>query len=204
MLQTTFIQLLAGYTGNKSLVNELWAEIEKNYSGKKRYYHNLQHLEHLLAQLQPLQQTIENWDTVLFTLFYHDIIYLAHRSDNEAKSAALAQQRLQQAGVSESIINCCTAQILATKNHLQATDPDTNYFTDADLSILGQSWEVYETYYKNVRKEYAIYPDFLYNPGRKKVLQHFLSIDRIFKTNHFYRLLETPARENLQREWTLL
>lgn len=204
MLQTLFIQLLSKYTSHTSLVNELWTEIEKNYSGKKRHYHNLQHLEHLLAQLQPVQQTIENWDTVLFTLFYHDIIYLAHRSDNEAKSAALAQQRLQQAGVSESIINSCTAQILATKAHQQATDPDTNYFTDADLSILGQPWEVYETYYKNVRKEYTMYPDFLYNPGRKKVLQHFLSMDRIFKTNHFFRLLETPARENLQREWALL
>lgn len=204
MLQSTFIQLLAGYTSNTSLVKELWTEIDKNYSGKKRHYHNLQHLEHLLAQLQPVQQTIESWDTVLFTLFYHDIIYLAHRSDNEAKSAALAQQRLQQAGVSSNIIGNCAAQILATKAHQQATEADTNYFTDADLSILGQPWEVYETYYKNVRKEYAMYPDFLYNPGRKKVLQHFLFMDRIFKTNHFFHLLEASARENLQREWALL
>ncbi|MFD2921463.1 hypothetical protein ACFS6H_17175 [Terrimonas rubra] len=102
------------------------------------------------------------------------------------------------------MISNCAAQILATKAHQASTDPDTNYFTDADLSILGQPWEVYETYYKNVRKEYAMYPDFLYNPGRKKVLQHFLSMDRIFKTNHFFGLLEAPARANLQREWTLL
>jgi predicted metal-dependent HD superfamily phosphohydrolase len=204
LLRSTFIQLLAGYTSNTSLVNELWTEIEKNYSGKKRHYHNLQHLEHLLAQLQPVQEAIKSWDTVLFTLFYHDIIYLAHRSDNEAKSAALAQQRLQQAGVNDNMISNCTAQILATKAHQASTDPDTNYFTDADLSILGQPWEVSETYYKNVRKEYAMYPDFLYNPGRKKVLHHFLSMDRIFKTNHFFGLLEAPARANLQREWTLL
>ena len=30
---------------------------------------------------------------------------------------------------------------------------DVNIFTDADLSVLGQAWDVYALYYKNVRKE---------------------------------------------------
>jgi len=77
-------------------------------------------------------------------------------------------------------------------------------FTDADLSILGQSWEVYFTYSKHVRKEYGQYPLFLYKKGRKKVLKHFLDMERIFKTDHFFELYEKHARVNLQRELEIL
>jgi predicted metal-dependent HD superfamily phosphohydrolase len=203
LLHTIFIQLLSNYTSDQSLVSELWTEIADKYSGKKRHYHTLQHLEHLLYQLQAVQSLLKHRETILFTLFYHDIVYQAHRSDNEEKSAALARKRMLQAGVDPVIIENCTNQVLATKSH-QAADEDTNYFTDADLSILGQPWEVYVLYYKNVRKEYIMYPDFLYNPGRKKVLQHFLSMNRIFKTDYFYHRFEAQARKNLQAEWALL
>ncbi len=81
---------------------------------------------------------------------------------------------------------------------------DANYFTDADLSILGQDWEIYTQYYKNVLKEYAIYPNRIYNSGRKKVLQHFLTMKNIFKTEYFYQKFEETARRNIQKEIELL
>lgn len=204
MLQPTFISLLKTYTTDVNLIDELWLEVEKNYTGKKRYYHTLQHLEHLLAQLRQIKGEIKEWNTILFTLFYHDIVYNALKSDNEEKSAALAQKRMRQIGVEEEQIELCVQQIIATKSHSISSDTDTNYFTDADLAVLGQSWESYSAYYKNVRKEYSIYPDFMYNPGRKKVLNHFLSMERIFKTDFFYSHFEKQARENLQNEMELL
>jgi predicted metal-dependent HD superfamily phosphohydrolase len=111
---------------------------------------------------------------------------------------------MQQVSVSSDIIERCKNQILATKSHSKSTDSDTNYFTDADLSVLGQPWEIYRLYYKNVRKEYAIYPDFIYNPGRKKVIQHFLSMNSIFKTDYFYNQFEKVAKENLLKELSYL
>jgi len=204
VLKETFIQLLKNYTDNDSLINELWTEIEKSYSSKNRFYHTLQHLDNLLGQLTEIKDEILNWDTILFTLYYHDIIYNSLKSDNEEKSAELAQKRMNQISVSDEQIARCKKQILATKSHTQSTDSDTNYFTDADLSILGQPWEIYALYYKNVRKEYAIYPDFVYNPGRKKVLNHFLEMDRIFKTTYFYDKFEMQAKENLIKELTIL
>jgi predicted metal-dependent HD superfamily phosphohydrolase len=107
---------------------------------------------------------------------------------------------MKQISVSKDKIELCKKQILATKSHIRSTDNDTNYFTDADLSVLGQNWETYLLYYKNVRKEYSIYPALVYNPGRKKVLNHFLSMDRIFKTDFFYNKFETQAKLNLQQE----
>ena len=147
-----------------------------------------------------VKSEIQNWETILFTLFYHDIIYNSIKSDNEEKSAELAEKRMKQISVSNDIIELCKKQILTTKSHIKSTDSDTNYFTDADLSVLGQNWETYLLYCKNVRKEYSIYPALVYNPGRKKVLNHFLSMDRIFKTDFFYNKFEKQAKHNLQKE----
>lgn len=204
MLKETFIELLANYTEDDSLSQKLWTEIEKSYSDKKRHYHTLAHLDNLLIQLTEVKSEIKNWNANLFTLYYHDIIYNSLKSDNEEKSAELAAKRMKQVSVPVSTIELCSNQILATKSHVKSADSDTNYFTDADLSVLGQRWDVYTQYYKNVRKEYSIYPDFVYNPGRKKVLNHFLSMDRIFKTEYFYNKFEVQAKLNLQMEIELL
>lgn len=204
MLKDTFIRLLRNYSDNDRLTNELWTEIEKNYSSKKRHYHTLQHLDNLLGQLTEIKDEIRNWNIILFTLYYHDIIYNSLKSDNEEKSAKLAEKRMSKISVPNDNIELCKNQILATKSHIKSTDNDTNYFTDADLSVLGQPWEVYSSYYKNVRKEYSIYPDFVYNSGRKKVLNHFLTMDRIFKTDFFYNKFETQAKHNLQIELVIL
>ena len=147
---------------------------------------------------------IKNWETILFTLYYHDIVYNSLKSDNEEKSAEFAEKRMKQISVSHETIELCQRQILATNSHMKSTDSDTNYFTDADLSVLGQTWKTYSLYYKNVRKEYSIYPDLIYNPGRKKVLNHFLKMDRIFKTGFFHNKFEIQAKQNLQKEIELL
>lgn len=204
MLKTIFIALLKNYSDDEELIDNLWKELEQNYSGKKRFYHTLQHLENLLLQLNQVKEEIHNWDTLLFTLFYHDAVYNSLKADNEEKSAELAEKRMQQLAVPTETIDCCIEQILATKSHNHSTDSDTNYFTDADLFVLGENWETYATYLTNVRKEYSIYPDLIYNPGRKKVLNHFLAMDRIYKTDFFYDRYEKRAKENLQKELDLL
>jgi predicted metal-dependent HD superfamily phosphohydrolase len=200
VLKETFIKLIDNYTTDVRLITQLWGEIESNYSNKKRHYHNLTHLENLLQQLVAVKTTIKNWDTVLFTMYYHDIIYNPLKTTNEEKSAEFAENRMRLIAAPQPIIDNCIGQILATKKHLLSVDNDTNIFTDADLSILGQPWPVYEKYYKHVRKEYALYPDLIYNPGRKKVLQHFLQMQQIFKTDYFFAKFERQAKENVEKE----
>jgi predicted metal-dependent HD superfamily phosphohydrolase len=204
MLKEVFLTLVYKYCDDNIVVNDLWNEIEHCHCKKKRHYHTLLHLENVLTKLEAVKQYIEDWDTILFSLFYHDIIYSSLKNDNEERSALLAEKRMMQLGVSSISIDRCIIQIIATKKHLQDKDSDTNYFTDADLSILGADWETYYKYLNDVRKEYAIYPNLIYNPGRKKVLQHFLGLERIYKTDYFFAKLENNARLNLQREIELL
>ncbi len=204
MLRTTFSALAGRYTGNTALIAELWNSIEAKYTGKGRHYHDLRHLENLLTQLDACKVLIEDWDTVLFSLFYHDIIYKATAKDNEEKSAEAAIEALGELGFPDDKTAKCSAIILATKSHSASVDNDTNLFTDADLSILGSDSEEYHAYFKNVRKEYSIYLDFMYNPGRKKVLQHFMGMEYIFKTDFFREKYEEKARQNLQKEIEIL
>ncbi|MCC5916721.1 MAG: hypothetical protein JJU02_05275 [Cryomorphaceae bacterium] len=200
MLKETFIALLKNYSDDFDQIQLLWNEVEKCHSEKNRHYHTLQHLESLLLELIEIKDKIQYWDCILFSLFYHDIIYHIIKSNNEEKSAALAEKRMNQISVPKEIINRCKAHILATKSHKKSTDSDTNYFTDADLSILGQPSETYSQYCKDVRNEFSIYPDFVYNAGRKKVINHFLTMKRIYKTDYFYQKYEQMARRNLTRE----
>jgi len=54
---------------------ECWKEIEKEYSSKLRYYHNLEHLENILKELDEVKTQILNLDSPSFAVYYHDIIY---------------------------------------------------------------------------------------------------------------------------------
>jgi len=202
-LHQNFKNLIQKYNQDNSLQENLWLEIETYYTSKKRYYHTLNHLDNLFQELFPIKDKLEDWETIQFSIFYHDIIYNASRNDNEEKSAILEIERLKEIGLSENQILKCNHQILMTKSH-EISDNDTNYFTDADLSILGKNWETYEEYYKQIRKEYRIYPDFIYNRGRKKALKQFLEMKRIFKTDYFFEKYEKQARLNLQSELEFL
>jgi len=203
-LKETYYSVVNSYTKDSLLTESLWKEIESHYSAKGRHYHDLRHLEHLLAEVESCKSLIYDRDRVLFALFYHDIIYKATAKDNEEKSADAAVLALSRIGLSPEKIEKCRAIILATKSHAVSPDNDTNLFTDADLSILGSDREEYSRYFKNVRKEYSVYPDLLYNPGRKKVLMHFLGMENIFKTEFFREKYEERARENLKNEIRIL
>ena len=200
MLQKIFTELTSKYSNDANLIQSFWQEIELAYSDKSRFYHNLSHLGNMYNQLLEVKNLIDDFDVVLFSLFYHDVVYDSSKKDNEERSADFARERMQTLGFSEERILKCVAQILETKGHSISKDNDTNFFTDADLSILGLDWDLYSEYAQNVRKEYSNYPTIIYKMGRRKVLKHFLVMERIFKTDHFFEKFEVLARENLRRE----
>ena len=201
ILKEKFKTLCMNYTDNKNLIDNFWKEIEKKYSSKSRHYHNLQHLENMFEEIDAVKNQIENFDIISFSIFYHDVIYDSASKVNEEKSAEFAKERLTSLGLNDEDIQNIYEQILATKSHKKSADDDTNSLLDADLSILGKDDEIYLEYTKQIRKEYSIYPDFLYKPGRKKVLEHFLQLESIFKTNYFKWKYEVQAKRNIESEW---
>ena len=200
-LKERWITLASTYTSDEELINNLWREIEISHSQKKRYYHNLTHLNYMFVKADEFKKKIDDYEALSFSIFYHDFVYNARKSNNEKLSADVASDRLTKLGVSKSTISKCGLQILATKAHECSTDSDLNYLLDFDLGILGEDESLYKEYTQQVRQEYSIYPDFLYKPGRKKVLTHFLDLEYIYKTSDFINTHEKQARHNL--EWEL-
>lgn len=200
MFENIFKTELANITKDNSLIDKLWEEIKRQYSRRGRHYHSLTHLDNLLNELLSIRDKISDWQTLVLSIAYHDIIYNTLKTNNEEKSAEIACQRLSRLSLPNSQINKCYSQILATKSHDLCEDMDTNYFTDADLAILGADKDSYHQYTTLIRKEYKIYPNSIYKPGRKKVLQHFLQMPTIYKTAYFREKYEYQAKQNLSHE----
>jgi predicted metal-dependent HD superfamily phosphohydrolase len=200
MLKDQFTELAIKYNPDLKVASELWSELEKGYTAKGRHYHTFTHIQNLIHQLSAVKDNIEDWDAILFAAYYHDAVYNTLKQNNEEHSAVLAVKSLDRLGVPENVIKRCEQHIVATKGHTTSPDQDTNLFTDADLSVLGQEWSIYNAYAMQIRKEYSLYPDLVYVPGRKKVLNYFLRLERIYKTAYFYDRYEAQARQNLLQE----
>ena len=205
ILHKEWLNLAKKYSQDLKLIDLIWFDIQKNYNQKNRKYHNLQHIQSMLIQAKENSNNIINLDVVLFSIWFHDIIYKATSNKNEEKSADLAEIYLKKIGLETSNIQKIYQLIISTKKHqILINNIDNSFLLDFDLSILGKSWETYQTYIKNIRREYKIYPDFVYNPGRVKVLQHFLKRDNLYFNKQYQDLYEKQARQNILKELELL
>lgn len=200
MPEDIFNRLCRVYCRDQNIIDNLWREISDGYSAPGRYYHTLDHIVQVLEELNSVWKYIKETDVCLFAVFYHDLIYDPLSGNNEEESAAIAGSRMSRLNVDERSIQACENFIMATKGHLPDDDNDINYFNDADLSILGKADHLYTGYAQLIRKEYSMFPDEIYNPSRRKVLHHFLNMERIFKSEAFHKKYEIPARQNIQKE----
>jgi predicted metal-dependent HD superfamily phosphohydrolase len=200
-LQKLFLETLSTLGFSDIETNIKWELLHKNYSKKNRYYHNWIHIEAMIKSWLDYKNQLQNPVEVLLAIYYHDVIYVSTSKNNELKSAELACKQLKEAkGID---LNAIYSLILCTQTHNALTN-DEEWMIDFDLQILGKDWGIYTNYYKQIRKEYRIYPNFMYNPGRKKALQHFLEKEYTYQTSIFRDLFENQARENIQKEIALL
>ena len=207
-IRAVWDQLAGKYSNDKALIDRFFREIERKYTSSRRHYHNLHHIQALLQFCETYAGQLQDRDVITFSVFYHDIIYNVLRKDNEPRSAGLAVKRLLALGVPANKAEQFKIYIEATQTHTISSDviytTDLRLFLDFDMSILGAGWDGYEAYTRQVRREYRIYPDKLYYPGRRQFLQHCLQTEYIFQTQVFRELYETRARENMAREAAVL
>lgn len=196
-LQCNFDQLLSGYTIDQEKKEYLAKELYTAYSAHYRHYHTLEHIHHVLLMLA----TVDCYDEhSLWAAWYHDIIYIPGRKDNERKSAEYAQLRLADISMQETARNRIFQMIIATKTHQVTDDHQCNLFLDADMSILGSEHSTYQTYVAQVVAEYRLIPQPIFAQLRKKFVRKLLKQPSIFWTDEFKTLFENSAQENLHWE----
>ena len=202
--QPVWDRLTNGYAKAPDMAATCIAEVEKAYNGKKRYYHNAGHILSMLALSEECRPLLKAPLLVDFAIVYHDIVYNVLRKDNEARSALIAAKRLTALGFHPYEAGLVKLYIEATQHHQIPAGldhaADLAFFLDFDMAILGAPWEEYEAYTAAVRKEYRIYPDLLYKPGRKKFLEQTLAAPVIFHTSAFHSRFDAAARNNMEKE----
>ncbi|KAA2243226.1 hypothetical protein F0L74_11975 [Chitinophaga agrisoli] len=199
-LKASWIKLATPYCTNEALIQQEFDQLVKAYGSTNRHYHNLRHIYTLLQLQEQYAHMIRRPEIIQWAIFFHDVVYNVLKGDNEEKSALAAGKFLEQTNFPPADTKLVMDYIRATKSHSgNDEDGDLALFLDFDMAILGSPAAAYRKYAQQIRKEYSIYPELVYNPGRRKVLTHFLQ-SPVFRTTLFRELYETQARQNIQEE----
>ncbi|MEU6943768.1 hypothetical protein ABZ957_00765 [Streptomyces sp. NPDC046316] len=178
---------------------ERWAE-------PQRRYHTVDHLRAVLDRIDELaDQGGEGGELELIRLaaWFHDAVYRPDRSENEERSAMLAEKALPEAGLTPHEVAEVARLVRLTVTHDPAAgDLNGETLCDADLAILATDEDTYGGYTRAVREEYAFVPDDAFREGRAAVLRQLLSLPRLFRTPYGAAAWEERARRNLARELT--
>ncbi|MBT2385448.1 hypothetical protein J7E86_18090 [Streptomyces sp. ISL-11] len=180
-------------------------DLLRRWSEPQRRYHTVDHLVAVLDHVDALAAHAEDADAVRFAAWFHDAVYRPDRSENEERSAHLAELALPELGVDEARTAEVARLVRLTVGHDPAPgDRDGEVLCDADLAVLAGSPHDYALYAAAVRQEYAFVPDAAFHEGRAGVLRQLLGLPRLFRTPLGYERWEAVARRNLTTELELL
>jgi predicted metal-dependent HD superfamily phosphohydrolase len=175
--------------------------IERAYAAHQspaRHYHNWDHVVACMEQLRTVP--CERPRVVFLALLFHDAVYAAGRSDNEARSAELARDVL---GSSPSLTTGELTEIerliLATKDHHAhrgVAGVDEAALLDIDLSILAAPREEYVRYARQIRDEWvpAVASDAEFRIGRVAFLSRMLAAPHVYLTTNGQRRWDRTHR----------
>ncbi|MEO8017317.1 MAG: N-methyl-D-aspartate receptor NMDAR2C subunit [Pseudomonadota bacterium] len=172
-----------------------YRRVRRSWSGMGRHYHTLMHLDACLRELDTARELAQRPGEVELALWFHDAVYRSWRRDNEKQSAALAARILRVASI--ETVERVRQMVLATMHLDEGFVGDTALVVDIDLSILGQSPEVYAQFERAIRREYWWVPRGRYVAARGMVLRRFLERAAIYQLDRFHEKYEQQARTNI-------
>jgi predicted metal-dependent HD superfamily phosphohydrolase len=180
------------------------ANLLDRWAEPRRRYHTTDHLLAVLGHVDVLEAHGEHAAdpaAVRLAAWFHDAVYLPDRSENEERSARLAERALAELGVGADRTAEVARLVRLTVSHDPA-DGDTNgaVLCDADLAILASPPTAYTAYAAAVREEYAFVPDDAFRVGRTAVLRQLLDLPRLFRTPYGESVWTEPARRNIAEE----
>ena len=190
---------LASRRGWHPAAAERWlVDLLARHNEPHRHYHGAKHVADLLARLRALP--FERPDEAVAAAFLHDAVYRVGAPDNEARSADLAREVLDEldgAAFADRVAALC----LATASHAATGDADADLFLDADMAVLGDPPPLYARYRAAMMREYlTAVPREDYLAGRIALfIEPTLAGGPIFHTPAMADR-EGQARENLARE----
>ncbi|MEU6088880.1 HD domain-containing protein [Streptomyces sp. NPDC047085] len=177
----------------------------RRWSEPQRRYHTIEHLKAVLDHIDTLEEYADDPNVVRLAAWFHDAVYLPERSENEERSARLAERALPEAGVPAAKTAEVARLVRLTTTHAPtADDPDGQVLCDADLAILASPPSAYAVYTAEVREEYHFVPNDAFREGRSAILRQLLALPSLFHTPYGRDHWEATARYNLTSELEML
>ena len=183
---------------NKNDVDYWWHEILENYTKKWKFYHNLNHVYSFVNLFEKYNKFINNYkNEFLISIYFHDIIYIPSRNDNEEESINMFNKFYNEVKPNNLNKEKVIEFIAETKNHSLSKDYDfeLDLFLDMDMQIVAD--EIWEDYENRIRKEYCFMDETEYKNKRRQFLQSLVNKNRIFRTQIFYDTYEQIAKNNI-------
>jgi predicted metal-dependent HD superfamily phosphohydrolase len=177
-------------------------QLLRRWSEPQRRYHTLRHLDAVLRAVDTLAADAgADTDTVRLAAWFHDAVYAPDRSENEERSARLAERVLAELGLPpERVAQTARLVRLTEEHHPAPGDRSGALLCDADLAVLGGPPGDYAAYAAAVREEYAFVPEPQFRAGRAAVLRQLLALPELFRTPGGIAGYQQRARANLAAE----
>ncbi|MFJ7149456.1 hypothetical protein ACIQVT_14820 [Streptomyces sp. NPDC100445] len=180
-------------------------DLLRRWREPQRRYHTAAHLTEVLDHVDTLAACAADPDTVRLAAWFHDAVHLPERSENEERSARLAERALPEAGLSPAKTAEVARLVRLTVTHdPAATDRDGQVLCDADLAVLAAPPSAYAAYTARVREEYHFVPHDAFRTGRSAILRQLLDLPSLFRTPYGREHWEATARHNLAGELEML
>ncbi|MFC5910995.1 hypothetical protein [Streptacidiphilus monticola] len=176
-------------------------QLLRRWGEPQRRYHDLRHLRAVLHRVDQLAEFAADADSVRLAAWFHDAVYDPERSENEERSARLAERVLTELLVPSAVVEETARLVRLTADHApDRGDANAAVLCDADLAVLAGTPEEYAAYAAAVREEYGFVPDEDFRVGRGAVLELLLAQRELFRTPPGAASWAEPARANLRAE----
>lgn len=154
-------------TADVKMVLDMWNE-------SHRHYHNLDHLNDLISQIDEeyqLGKFNEKFkDKLLLTALFHDVIYEPSRQDNEERSAQFFEDLCSDKRSKD--VQEVKQAILDTKSHNAQTELSET-FNKYDMNIVERDFDSLLKWEEGIHEEYKVYGE-QYKTGRLQFLESLL------------------------------
>jgi predicted metal-dependent HD superfamily phosphohydrolase len=209
-ITATFATLLQPFNPSSSAIQKWTNLLLSTYSEPHRYYHTATHIYSMLQHFSSCLPQMANSTAVGLAIIFHDWEHIPHSPSgwNEEQSKVHFDVFAEELRLPAPLISTVKQYITATISHKvppgDEHDGDLKLFLDFDLEVLGRERKEYETYMRQIRREYSQFADDQYVCVRKAALKKFLDTTRLFFSDVFFEGCEERARGNLQWEVEML
>lgn len=211
------------HMGDGDTALEWHDELLNRYSATDRHYHNLDHLNTMVAAVHAMPADLVgtpaepkmDFGVVCAAIAFHKAVYQPKERDSIEKSCVFASAALLELGFDTHRRQHAVAAIAATASHASrpALPTDDNAPADdltlaavcaADLYILGATPPRYLAYCQGLRKEYSHLPALNWASGRLAMVQALWKRDALYDPRFGWDDREAQAKRNLASEAAVL